>query len=105
VIQHKQRVKDIQQLLRDKQKKRLFLLFTLNTYKKEKEMKKQLILGVILLGLFVIFLNTTQVEAARPLQADSEIRFVFQLLQRGQVIGSGPNGCTNIPGGSGTCRP
>ncbi|VYS45168.1 unnamed protein product [Arabidopsis thaliana] len=68
-------------------------------------MKKQLILGVILLGLFVIFLNTTQVEASRPLQADSEIRFVFQLLQRGQVIGSGPNGCTNIPGGSGTCRP
>ncbi|XP_010457731.1 PREDICTED: uncharacterized protein LOC104739164 [Camelina sativa] len=65
-------------------------------------MKKQLILGVILLGLLMIFLNTTQVEAARP---DGEIRFVFQLLQRGQVPGSGPNGCTNIPGGSGRCRP
>ncbi|KAL1202137.1 hypothetical protein V5N11_015074 [Cardamine amara subsp. amara] len=68
-------------------------------------MKKQLILGVILLGLFVIFLDATQVEAARPFRADGEIQFVFQLLQRGSGPGSGSNGCTNIPGGSGTCNP
>ncbi|CAN8295360.1 unnamed protein product [Cochlearia groenlandica] len=67
-------------------------------------MKKQLILAMILVGFLVIFLDTTQVEAARPLRADEKIRFVFQLLQRGPVPPSGPNGCTNIPKGSGTCR-
>lgn len=67
-------------------------------------MKKQLILGVILLGLLVIFFEATHVEAARPFRADGEIRFVFQLLQRGTTPPSGPNGCTNIPGGSGTCH-
>ncbi|ESQ36309.1 hypothetical protein EUTSA_v10009900mg [Eutrema salsugineum] len=67
-------------------------------------MKRQLILGVVLLGFLVIFLDTTQVEATRPFRADGEIRFVFQLLQRGPVPPSGPNGCTNIPGGSGTCH-
>uniref|UniRef100_A0A1J3J6L3 Transmembrane protein n=1 Tax=Noccaea caerulescens TaxID=107243 RepID=A0A1J3J6L3_NOCCA len=67
-------------------------------------MKKQLILGVILFALFVIFLDTTQVEAARPFLADEEIGFVLQLLQRGTVPPSGPNGCTNIPAGSGKCH-
>ncbi|CAN8306155.1 unnamed protein product [Cochlearia groenlandica] len=68
-------------------------------------MKKQMIFGIILLGVFLIFLNATQVQAARPLRPDGKIRFVFQLLQRGSGPGSGPNGCTNIPGGSGTCIP
>ncbi|CAH8312940.1 unnamed protein product [Eruca vesicaria subsp. sativa] len=67
-------------------------------------MKRQMIVGVILLGLVVIFLATTPVEAARPFRADGEIQFVLQLLQRGTVPPSGPNGCTNNPNGSGTCH-
>ncbi|KAF8104004.1 hypothetical protein N665_0181s0026 [Sinapis alba] len=67
-------------------------------------MKKQLILGVVLLGLLVMFLATTPVEAARPFRTDGEIQFVLQVLQRGTVPPSGPNGCTNDPKGSGTCH-
>ncbi|XP_018490296.1 uncharacterized protein LOC108860961 [Raphanus sativus] len=67
-------------------------------------MKRQLIFGVILLGLLVIFLATIPVEAARPLRTDGKIQFVLQLLQRGTVPPSGPNGCTNDPNGSGTCH-
>ncbi|CAH8309020.1 unnamed protein product [Eruca vesicaria subsp. sativa] len=67
-------------------------------------MKRQLVLGVILLGLLVIFLGTTQVEAARPFRTNGEIQYVFQFLQRGTVPPSDRNGCTNIPGRSGTCR-
>ncbi|KAG2308807.1 hypothetical protein Bca52824_028555 [Brassica carinata] len=69
-------------------------------------MKKQVILGVILLALFLIFMNAKQVEATRLLRTtlDSEIQFVFQSLQKGTVPESGRNRCTHIPKGSGKCH-
>ncbi|CAL9235110.1 unnamed protein product [Arabidopsis halleri] len=69
-------------------------------------MKKQVIFGVILLAIFVIFFDSTQVGATRLLRItfDSDIRFVFESLQKGTVPGSGSNGCSNIPKGSGSCH-
>ncbi|KAG5396686.1 hypothetical protein IGI04_018500 [Brassica rapa subsp. trilocularis] len=68
--------------------------------------KKQVILGVILLALFMIFTHAKQVGATRLLRTtvDSEIRFVFESLQKGSVPGSGRNGCSHIPKGSGKCH-
>ncbi|CAN8247614.1 unnamed protein product [Cochlearia groenlandica] len=67
---------------------------------------KQVIFGVTLLTLFLIFLNAKQVGATRLLRytVDNDIRFVFESLQRGYVPGSGRNGCTNIPKGSSKCH-
>ncbi|VVB07518.1 unnamed protein product [Arabis nemorensis] len=68
-------------------------------------MKKQLVIVVTLIVIFVVFLEATQVEAMRPFpETVDEIRLMFQALQRGPVGGSGRNGCTNIPRGSGRCR-
>ncbi|KAF8084397.1 hypothetical protein N665_0719s0010 [Sinapis alba] len=68
-------------------------------------MKKQLVLVMILLVIFLVVLDVTQVEAMRPFpEAVDEIKLLFQTLQRGSVSGSGPNGCTNIPRGSGRCH-
>ncbi|ESQ51719.1 hypothetical protein EUTSA_v10017816mg [Eutrema salsugineum] len=68
-------------------------------------MKRQLGLVIILVVIFVGVLDVTQVEAMRPFpEAVDEIRLLFQALQRGPVQGSGRNGCTNIPRGSGRCR-
>uniref|UniRef100_M4DYZ0 LOB domain-containing protein n=2 Tax=Brassica campestris TaxID=3711 RepID=M4DYZ0_BRACM len=69
-------------------------------------MKKQVVFGVILLALFLIFINAKQVEATRLLRTtvDSEIRSVFQSLQKGTVPESGRNRCTHIPKGSGKCH-
>ncbi|KAG2296760.1 hypothetical protein Bca52824_004049 [Brassica carinata] len=68
-------------------------------------MKKQLVLVMILVVIFLFVLDVTQVEAMRPFpEAVDEIKLLFQALQRGPVSGSGPNGCTNIPSGSGRCR-
>ncbi|WZY90172.1 hypothetical protein YC2023_046907 [Brassica napus] len=69
-------------------------------------MKKQVVFGVILLALFLIFINAKQVEATRLLgtTVDSEIRSVFQSLQKGTVPESGRNRCTHIPKGSGKCH-
>ncbi|CAN8315519.1 unnamed protein product [Cochlearia groenlandica] len=65
-------------------------------------MKRQLVIVIILLVMFVAFLD---VKAMRPFpEAVDEIRLLFQTLQRGPVTGSGRNGCTNIPRGSGRCR-
>ncbi|CAH8390780.1 unnamed protein product [Eruca vesicaria subsp. sativa] len=68
-------------------------------------MKKQLALVMILVIVFLVSLDVTQVEAMRPFpEAVDEIKLLFQTLQRGPVSGSGRNGCTNIPHGSGKCR-
>ncbi|KAG2289093.1 hypothetical protein Bca4012_029896 [Brassica carinata] len=69
-------------------------------------MKKQVILGVILIALFLISMHAKQVGATRLLRTrnDSEIRFVFQLLQMGSVPGSGRNGCSHLPNDSGKCH-
>ncbi|KAL0844113.1 hypothetical protein Bca101_017359 [Brassica carinata] len=68
-------------------------------------MKRQLVLVIILVVIFLVVLDVTQVEAMRPFpEAVDEIKLLFQALQRGPVSGSGPNGCTNIPRGSGRCR-
>ncbi|KAG2296773.1 uncharacterized protein LOC106449382 [Brassica napus] len=68
-------------------------------------MKRQLVLVIILVVIFLVVLDVTQVEAMRPFpEAVDEIKLLFQALQRGPVSGSGPNGCTNIPGGSGECH-
>ncbi|KAF2579722.1 hypothetical protein F2Q70_00008207 [Brassica cretica] len=70
-------------------------------------MKRQLVLVIILLVIFLVVLDVTQVEARRmrPFpEAVDEIKLLFQALQRGPVSGSGPNGCTNIPRGSGRCH-
>ncbi|KAG7568773.1 hypothetical protein ISN45_Aa04g015630 [Arabidopsis thaliana x Arabidopsis arenosa] len=67
-------------------------------------MKKQVIFGVILLAIFVIFLDSTQVGATRLLRTTFNSEFVFESLQKGTVPGSGPNGCSNIPNGSGSCH-
>ncbi|KAL1202138.1 hypothetical protein V5N11_015075 [Cardamine amara subsp. amara] len=69
-------------------------------------MKRQAIIVVVLVALFVVFLDIKQVEAMRPfpITAADEIRFVFQALQRGPVSGSGRNGCTNIPRGTRRCH-
>ncbi|KAJ0261918.1 hypothetical protein HA466_0049430 [Hirschfeldia incana] len=71
-------------------------------------MKRQLVLVIILVVIFLVVLDDTQqVEARRmrPLpETVDEIKLLFQALQRGPVSGSGPNGCTNIPGGSGECH-
>ncbi|XP_024004248.1 uncharacterized protein LOC112081642 [Eutrema salsugineum] len=67
-------------------------------------LKKQVIIGVILLASLVIFLDAKQVGATRLLRTtvDSRIRFVFESLQKGSVPGSGRNGCSHIPKGSGS---
>ncbi|KAG5396685.1 hypothetical protein IGI04_018499 [Brassica rapa subsp. trilocularis] len=69
-------------------------------------MKIQLLLVIILVVIFVVVLDVTEVEAMRPFpEAVDEISLLlFQALQRGPVTGSGRNGCTNIPRGSGRCR-
>ncbi|CAH8282500.1 unnamed protein product [Eruca vesicaria subsp. sativa] len=69
-------------------------------------MKRQLVLVLLLVAIFVVVLNVTQVEAVRSFPVDvDEIRLMLQVLQRGPVRGSGRNGCTNIPrSGSGRCR-
>ncbi|CAH8264360.1 unnamed protein product [Arabidopsis lyrata] len=67
-------------------------------------MKKQVIFGVILLAIFVIFLDSTQVGATRLLRTTFDSEIVFESLQKGTVPGSGPNGCSNIPRGSGSCH-
>ncbi|EOA37309.1 hypothetical protein CARUB_v10010975mg [Capsella rubella] len=68
-------------------------------------MKRQVMIVVMLVALFVVFLGVNQVEAMRPFPtAADEIRLVFQALQRGPVSGSGRNGCTNIPRGSRKCH-
>ncbi|XP_010469695.1 PREDICTED: uncharacterized protein LOC104749713 [Camelina sativa] len=70
-------------------------------------MMKQVIVGVILVAFLMVFLDSTQVGATRLLRTTfhSDIRFVFESLQKGAVPGSGPNGCSNIPKGSpGSCH-
>ncbi|KAF2578194.1 hypothetical protein F2Q68_00001227 [Brassica cretica] len=68
-------------------------------------MKRQLVLVIILVVIFLVVLDVTQVEAMRPFpEAVDEIKLLFQALKRGPFSGSGPNGCTNIPGGSGECH-
>ncbi|KAL1190690.1 hypothetical protein V5N11_000177 [Cardamine amara subsp. amara] len=68
-------------------------------------MKKQLVIVVVLVVIFVVFLDATQVEAMRPFpETVDELRLLFQALQRGQARGSGRNGCTNIPRGTGRCH-
>ncbi|KAJ0230145.1 hypothetical protein HA466_0309720 [Hirschfeldia incana] len=69
-------------------------------------MKRQFVLVIILVVIFVAVLDVTQVEAMRPFpEAVDEISLMlFQALQRGSVPVSGRNGCTNIPRGSGRCR-
>ncbi|XP_019101394.1 PREDICTED: uncharacterized protein LOC109133080 [Camelina sativa] len=70
-------------------------------------MRKQVIVGVILVALLMVFLDSTQVGATRLLRTafHSDMRFVFESLQKGSVPGSGPNECSNIPKGSpGSCR-
>ena len=71
-------------------------------------MKRQLVLVIILLVIFLVVLDVTQVEARRmrpfPEAVDEISLLLFQALQRGPVSGSGRNGCTNIPRGSGRCR-
>ncbi|XP_022557759.1 uncharacterized protein LOC111205809 [Brassica napus] len=69
-------------------------------------MKKQVIFGVILLALFLIFMNAKQVEPTRLLgtTVDSEIRSVFQSDSEGTVPESGRNRCSHIPKGSGKCH-
>ncbi|KAL0722065.1 hypothetical protein Bca4012_036664 [Brassica carinata] len=69
-------------------------------------MKRQLVLVIILVVIFVAVLDVAQVEAMRPFpEAVDEISLLlFQALQRGPVPPSGRNGCTNIPRGSGRCR-
>ncbi|RID62136.1 hypothetical protein BRARA_E01228 [Brassica rapa] len=69
-------------------------------------MNIQLVLVIILVVIFVVVLDVTQAEAMRPFpEAVDEISLLmFQALQRGPVTGSGRNGCTNIPRGSGRCR-
>jgi len=59
-----------------------------------------------MLAIFVVFLDSTKVEATRMLRItfDSDIRFVFESLQKGTVPGSGPNRCSHIPKGSGSCH-
>ncbi|KAH0886609.1 LOW QUALITY PROTEIN: hypothetical protein HID58_062705 [Brassica napus] len=65
-------------------------------------MKKQVIFGVILLALFLIFMNAKQVEPTRLLgtTVDSEIRSDSE----GTVPESGRNRCSHIPKGSGKCH-
>ncbi|CAN8247618.1 unnamed protein product [Cochlearia groenlandica] len=70
-------------------------------------MKRQLVIVVMLVVMFVVVLEySTQVEAMRPFPetVDDSIHLMFQALQRGPVRGSGRNGCTNIPRGSRKCR-
>ncbi|CDY10795.1 BnaA05g11410D [Brassica napus] len=70
-------------------------------------MKKQVILGVILIALFLISMHAKQVGATRLLRTpnDSEIRFVvFQSLQMGSVPESDRNGCSHLPNDSGKCH-
>lgn len=103
MIQNKQGVKPYNNFYVPRQKEEI-LTFNIQRNKRGMMMKRQMILGVILLGFLVIFLGTTQVEAARPLRTSGEIQYVFQFLQRGPVPPSDRNGCTHIPRQGGSCR-
>ncbi|CAN1131723.1 hypothetical protein LINPERPRIM_LOCUS13961 [Linum perenne] len=58
----------------------------------------------IILVLVILSASFFEPAEMRPLKGNSDNLLILQSLQKGPVIGSGPNPCTNISGrNTGTC--